>query len=140
MARHRAEGEAAFEPRSRRPHTSPSAIPQATVELVLWLRKELDEKGLDAGADTIDWHLRHKHSLTVSRATINRILVRHGTVTPDPSKRPKSSYIRFQAEMPNETWQSDFTHYRLTNPDNTPGRDVEIITWLDDHSRYLLHV
>lgn len=140
MARHRAEGEAAFEPRSRRPGTSPSATSQATVQLVLSLRKELDEQGLDAGADTIGWHLRHKHSITVSRATINRILVRHGTVTPDPSKRPKSSYIRFQAQMPNETWQSDFTHYRLTNPDSTPGRDVEIITWLDDHSRYLLHV
>ncbi len=125
---------------SRRPHTSPSATPQATVELVLRLRKELDEEGLDAGADTIDWHLTHKHSITVSRATINRILVRHGTVTPDPSKRPKSSYIRFEAEMPNETWQSDFTHYRLTNPEGSTGRDVEIITWLDDHSRYLLHL
>ena len=42
--------------------------------------------------------------------------------------------------MPNETWQSDFTHYRLTNPDGTPGTDVEVITWLDDHSRYALHV
>ena len=42
--------------------------------------------------------------------------------------------------MPNETWQSDFTHYRLTRPDGSPGADVEIITWLDDRSRYALHV
>ena len=42
--------------------------------------------------------------------------------------------------MPNETWQSDFTHYRLTRPDGRPGTDTEIITWLDDHSRYALHV
>ena len=42
--------------------------------------------------------------------------------------------------MPNETWQSDFTHYRLTRPDGRPGADVEIITWLDDYSRYALHV
>ena len=42
--------------------------------------------------------------------------------------------------MPNETWQSDFTHYRLTRPDGRPGTDIEIITWLDDHSRYALHV
>ena len=34
--------------------------------------------------------------------------------------------------MPNETWQSDFTHYRLTNPDGSTGADVEIISWLDD--------
>ena len=82
----------------------------------------------------------HHHQITLSRATINRILVRAGQVTPDPSKRPKSSYIRFEAEKPNETWQSDFTHYRLTHPDGRPGADVEIITWLDDHSRYALHI
>ncbi len=89
---------------------------------------------------TIDWHLRHRHGTELSRATINRILVRAGTVTPDPSKRPKTSYIRFEAEQPNETWQSDFIHYRLTNRDSTPGADAEIITWLDDCSRYALHI
>lgn len=78
--------------------------------------------------------------MTVSRATIHRILVAHAAVTPDPSKRPKSSYIRFQAAMPNQCWQSDFTHYRLTGPHGTPGPDAEIITWLDDCSRYVLHL
>jgi transposase len=109
-ARYEAEGESALEPRSRRPKTTPSATPTATVELVLRLRKQLADAGHDAGADTISWHLSHQHRLTLSRATINRILVRAGTVTPDPSKRPKSSYIRFEASRPNETWQSDFTH------------------------------
>ena len=139
-ARYEAEGETALEPRSRRPKTIPTETPQATVELVLRLRKQLTDAGLDAGADTIGWHLHHRHHTDLSRATINRILVRAGTVTPDPSKRPKSSYIRFEADQPNETWQSDFTHYRLTRPDGTPGADTEIITWLDDHSRYALHV
>jgi transposase InsO family protein len=134
-ARYEAEGESALEPRSRRPKTTPSATPTATVELVLRLRKQLADAGHDAGADTIGWHLSHQHRLTLSRATINRILVRAGTVTPDPSKRPKSSYIRFEASRPNETWQSDFTHYRLAT-----GTDVEVITWLDDHSRYVLHL
>lgn len=133
-ARYQAEGDAAFEPRSRRPKTSPRATPSETVELVVRLRKELAETGLDAGADTIGWHLEHHHQIIVSRATINRILVRAGAVIPQPAKRPRSSYIRSEASMPNETWQSDFTHYRLTNPDGTPGRDVEIISWLDDHS------
>ena len=96
--------------------------------------------GLDAGADTIGWHLAHHHATTLSRATINRILVRAGVVTPEPSKRPKSSYIRFEAEQPNECWQSDFTHYRLTRPDGSPGADTEILTWLDDCSRYALPV
>jgi transposase InsO family protein len=48
--------------------------------------------------------------------------------------------IRFQAEQPNECWQSDFTHYRLTHPNGRPGADVEIISWLDDCTRYALHV
>jgi transposase InsO family protein len=99
------------------------------------LRKQLAESGLDAGADTIGWHLAHHHGTTLSRATLNRILVRAGTVIPDPSKRPKSSYIRFEADQPNECWQSDFTHYRLSD-----GTDVEILTWLDDCSRYALSV
>jgi transposase InsO family protein len=140
LARYRDEGDAAFEPRSRRPKTSPNATPAEVVDLVLQLRKDLTDRGLDAGPDTIGWHLTHRHQVTVSRATIHRILSRAGTVTPDPRKRPKSSYIRFEAEQPNETWQSDFTHYRLTRPDGRPGTDTEIITWLDDHSRYALHV
>jgi transposase InsO family protein len=135
LTRYRAEGEAAFEPRSRRPNNSPNATPPATIDLVLALRKSLTEQGHDAGADTIVWHLQHHHQTTLSRATIHRILTRHSQVTPEPAKRPKSSYIRFVAEQPNETWQSDFTHYRLAT-----GQDVEIITWLDDHSRMALHI
>src|SRR5688500_13461830 len=140
MARYRTEGEAAFEPLSRAPKTSPAATAPQSVELVLTLRKQLLEAGLDAGPETITWHLHQHHGLTLSRATVHRILTRHGQVTPQPAKRPKSSYIRFAAEQPNETWQSDFTHYRLTRPDGTPGSDVEVITWLDDHSRYALHI
>jgi transposase InsO family protein len=139
-ARYEAEGDAAFAPRSRRPHTSPTATPAAHVELVLTLRKQLIESGHDAGADTIAWHLAQHHGVRLSKATVHRLLARHGEVTPEPKKRPKSSYIRFQAEQPNETWQSDFTHYRLAIPDGSPGVDVEVITWLDDHSRFALHV
>jgi transposase InsO family protein len=54
---------------------------------------------------------------------------------PQPKKRPRSSYVRFQAALPNQTWQADFTHYRLAD-----ATDAEILTWLDDHSRYALHV
>lgn len=140
LARYRAQGEAAFEPRSRRPHTVPTKTPAETVDLILELREKLSATGLDAGPDTIAWHLEHHHSALVSRATISRYLTRHGLVTPEPKKRPKSSYIRFQAAMPNECWQADFTHYRLTKADGRPGADCEILTWLDDCSRYALSV
>ena len=141
MARYRAEGEAAFEPRSRRPRTSPTALPAEVTDLVVRLRKELSDAGLDAGPDTIGWHLEPTISVSVARSTISRHLARAGLVIPEPRKRPKSSYVRFQADMPNECWQSDFTHYRLTDgTDGTRTEDVEIISWLDDCTRYALHV
>jgi transposase InsO family protein len=133
LARYRDEGDAAFEPRSRRPKTSPNAVSDETADLIVRLRKDLSGQGLDAGPHTIAWHLEHRHRVQVSPATVSRTLARRQLVTPDPSKRPKSSYIRFAADLPNECWQSDFTHYPLAN-----GQDTEILTWLDDHSRYAL--
>jgi len=140
ITRYKAEGVAAFEPRSRRPKTSPGATDAAVVELILGLREKLRSAGLDAGPDTIAWHLEHHHGVVTSRSTITRYLAKAGLVTPEPRKRPKSSYVRFEAAMPNETWQSDFTHYRLAGPDGAPGLEVEIISWLDDCTRYALHV
>ena len=135
MARYRAEGTDAFQPRSRRPHTHPNAVDPAVVELIVELRTRLAAAGHDAGPDTIAWHLHHHHGHQVSRATISRYLTRAGLITPEPKKRPKTSLHRFQATMPNETWQSDFTHYRLAG-----GQEVEIITWCEDCTRYALHL
>ena len=133
VARYRAEGEAAFEPRSRRPRTSPGAVSDDAVQLIIALRKELSGQGLDAGPHTIAWHLEHHHQIRVSPATVSRYLTRAGLVTPEPRKRPSSSYIRFAAELPNECWQSDFIHWQLAG-----GQETEIVSWIDDHSRYAL--
>lgn len=135
MARWRIDGDAALEPRSRRPRTTPNAIPPSTVELIVQLREQLTRKGLDAGAHTIAWHLHHHHDTVVSPATIWRTLKRKGHISPEPKKRPKSSYVRFEAALPNECWQSDVTHYRLTD-----GTTSEILTWLDDCTRLALSV
>src|SRR6185503_4012776 len=135
VARYRAEGEAAFEPRSRRPRTSPSAISERTAGLIIRVRKELAGQGLDAGPHTIAWHLQHHHQAKVSAATISRYLARAGLVAPEPRKRPRSSYIRFATQLPNECWQSDFIHWHLAS-----GRETEIVSWIDDHSRYALSV
>jgi transposase InsO family protein len=140
LTRYQLEGEEAFEPRSRRPHHQPTAIPGATVEWIIRLRRELTRQGLDAGAHTIAWHLAEQHQLTVSPATIWRIVNKAGLITPQPQKKPKAAFICFAAELPNEMWQVDFTHYRLTRLDGTPGADVEILCFLDDHSRYALSI
>ena len=135
IARYTLDGDAAFEPRSRRPHTSPTRLPQATIDLIIALRTELTGKGLDAGPHTIAWHLQHHHRLEVSVASISRHLHTVGLIQPSPHKRPKSSYIRFAAEQPNERWQADFTHWWLKR-----GNHAEILCWIDDHSRYAISV
>jgi transposase InsO family protein len=135
VARYRSEGDAACEARSRRPATSPTAIEPSTVELIVNLRAQLAAQGLDAGPRTIAWHLDTHHGVDVSASTIRRKLLAAGLIEPEPTKRPRASYIRFQAELPNECWQSDFTHWRLAD-----GTDSEILTWLDDHARYALSV
>ncbi len=134
VQRYHLEGDAAFEPRSRRPRTSPSQVAQSTIDLIVALRTDLAGNGLDNGPHTIAWHLKHHHDLTVSPASIHRHL-RAGLITPSPRKRPKSSYIRFVAHQPNERWQADFTHWWIAD-----GTHVEILDWIDDHARYALSV
>jgi transposase InsO family protein len=135
VSRYRADGEAAFERRSRRPATSPNRINDDTIGLIIDLRRTLSSQGLDAGPATIGWHLEYHHQTVVSIATIRRHLLAVGLIKPNPRKRPKSSFTRFQADLPNECWQTDMTHIRLAT-----SSDREVLTWLDDHSRYALSI
>lgn len=127
------QGAAGLEPRSRRPRASPSRVPTQIEDEIVMLRKVLSEQGLDAGAHTIAYHLRQVHGTAPAPATVWRILQRRGFVTPQPQKRPKSSFIRFEADLPNERWQADITHWALAD-----GTDVEILNMVDDHSRLLV--
>ena len=133
LRRFDAEGEAGLEARSKRPRTSPAQTSAAVEDEVVELRKRLVEEGLDAGAHTIGWHLHRRHATAPAPSTIWRILVRRGFVIPQPQKRPKSSYTRFQADQPNERWQADTTHWQLAD-----GTEVEILNIIDDHSRLLV--
>jgi transposase InsO family protein len=133
VKRYLAEGETAFEPRSRRPHSNPRRVVDDELEdRIVELRKQLTEAGLDAGAETIGWHLREHGERCPSVATIWRALSRRGFVTPQPHKRPGSSWRRFEADLPNEVWQADITHWCLAD-----GAEVEILNICDDHSRLL---
>ena len=133
LRRYRHGGLNALEPRSRRPSTNPRRTSDPVRSRVVALRIELAGRGLDAGPVTIAWHLGREGLPVPSTSTIRRILHAAGLVRPEPRKRPRSSWHRFEAAMPNELWQSDFTHWRLAD-----GSEVEICSWLDDHSRYLL--
>ncbi len=133
VARYTVEGDAAFAPHSRRPHSNPRSVGEAVEDAIVALRKQLSEAGHDAGAQTIAWHLGNQTGAAPSVATIWRVLSRRGFITAQPHKRPRSSWRRFQAELPNELWQADITHWPLAN-----GRAVEILNIIDDHSRLLV--
>lgn len=135
LARYRAHGIEAVAARSRAPHTSPTRTPEAMRTRILALRDELSAQGLDAGAESILDRLSGRALKPPSRATVHRILASSERVVPQPHKRPRSSWTRFEAALPNETWQSDVTHWRLTS-----NIDADIITWLDDHSRMIMHI
>lgn len=135
IARYREGGYEALEPRSRRPKSCKHAIPEETVQAIIVLRERLSGEGHDAGAHTIAHHLTQEldDQKVPSVSTIWRILRRHDLVVGQPQKRPASSLIRFQADLPNEMWQADITHWQLAD-----AQHVEIMNMIDDHSRLLL--
>jgi transposase InsO family protein len=133
LARYRRDGPAALEPRSHRPQSCPHQVDQAVVDAIIELRDELLAAGLDAGPQTILHHLAHRFKTTPCRVTVWRVLKREGRITPEPHKRPKASFVRFEAQLPNELWQTDATEWRLAD-----SSKVEILNLIDDHSRFCL--
>jgi transposase len=133
LGRYRAGGLQALEARSRRPRSCKHETPRAIVEAIIELRHELEAQGYDAGAETIAYHLAERHKDVPSVSTIWRILRREGLVLPEHHKRPRSSFVRFEAQLPNELWQADITAWQLAS-----GEVVEILNQIDDHSRLFL--
>jgi transposase len=130
VRRYRSGGEEALVPRSRAPNRIPHRTPPEVEDRMVSLRKDLADEGLDAGAETIRYHLERFQGTAPSVTTIWRVLRRRGFVTPQPHKRPRSSWVRFEASLPNECWQSDVTHWRLAD-----GDEIEIVNVIDDYSR-----
>lgn len=134
LKRFREGGLPALEPRSRRPKScSHRSSPEVEAE-VLRLRAELTQAGFDAGPQTIAHYLQGRVDKLPSVTTVWRILKRNGLVAPQPHKRPRSSFIRFEAQLPNETWQVDATPWQLAD-----GSAVEILNFEDDRSRLFLN-
>lgn len=124
------EGPAGLVERSRRPHRSPGSIPPALEDEIVRLRETLP---LDNGAQTIAYHLARAGLQVPSVATIHRALVRRGMVVPQPGKRPRSAWRRFEWPRPNDAWQIDATCWALRS-----GREVWVMDVLDDHSRLVV--
>lgn len=134
--RERIEAEGRWQPRSRRPKTSPGASPPPVVAEVLRMRTELAP---DHGADNIRAALETVAAeqgwadagwAVPSRATINRILDRHALLVKNPAKRPRASWRRFSYARPRDCYQIDGTEYTLAE-----GTVVVAIDVIDDCTR-----
>src|SRR3569833_2029804 len=118
-------------PRSRRPLRSPNQTPAEVEDAEVAARKLLAEEGWDNGAESIACRLRRDGVRPPAVSTINRILSRRGLGVPQPQKRPRSSFKRFNFTERNGCWQIDAFQWKLA--DGTPTVVFEI---LDDAARH----
>ena len=108
-------------------HSNSRALTDAHHQEIAHLRHELTAAGLDAGAQTLRFHLLNRHGTAPAVSTTWRSLRSQGLVEAQPQKKPKSYLVRFEADQPNETWQADVTHVHLAN-----GRVVDVLDFLDN--------
>ncbi|RYZ31342.1 MAG: transposase [Propionibacteriaceae bacterium] len=127
------EGATGVLPRSSRPRSSPETTPAEVVAMIVAEHDRLRREGWDHGARSIQARLERAGVAVPSARTVHRVLVREGLIAPEPAKRPRSSYRRFEHPAPNACWQLDGTQWSLTQ-----GNPVCILRLIDDHSRLIL--
>jgi putative transposase len=130
----KAEGAlAAMQPRPRVPRAvpHPQAVPLEVEELAVRIRKELADEGWDHGPVTVRYRLQRLGVHAPAASTLARIFTRHGMVVPQPQKRPRSSYRRFEFAMVHECWQLDAFEWPLVD-----GTVCAVFQLLDDCSRF----
>ena len=114
-SRFQAEGLAGLKPRSRRPRSSPNRTPPEIVALIISARAALQAEGWDNGPLSIRNRLLRDGHQPPSWRTVHRVLVRARLVEPQPKKKPRSAYRRFEFPAPDDCWQIDAFDYRLLN-------------------------
>jgi transposase InsO family protein len=100
-------------------------------ELAVRIRKDLIDSGWDGGPVTVHYKLRDLGVAAPAASTLARIFTRRGMVTPQPQKRPKTSWRRFEAATVHECWQLDGFEWHLAD-----GTVFTILQLTDDKSRH----
>jgi transposase InsO family protein len=129
IRRYKDSGLAGLMDRPKRPESCPHQVSAQIEAVVCELRREHPRWG----------PLRLAHELgragvvpVPSRMSVYRVLVRHGLIDPQPRKRPKDSYLRWEREAPMALWQLDIVGGAFL----ADGTEAKIVTGVDDHSRY----
>jgi hypothetical protein len=121
--------------RSQRPRSSPTQPAQLEARVC-----ELRRAHPKWGAQRIVHELMRGPAVPEpmpSRATVHRILMRHGLVVGRVRRRKRSDYVRWQRPAAMQLWQLDIV-YEPMLVDTATGdvREAKIVTGVDDHSRY----
>lgn len=129
-ARFQQEGLPGLADRSRRPKSSPNRLPAEAEALVCELRRQHPRWG--ARRIVHELGLRGVRPAP-SRATVHRVLVRNGLVSPQQQEH-KRKYRRWQRKAPMHLWQLDL----VGGIPLADGRECKMVTGIDDHSRFVV--
>jgi transposase len=117
--------------RFRRPESCPHQVSVEVEIAVCELRREHPRWGPLRLAHGLG---RAGVSAVPSRMSVYRVLVRHGLIEPQPRKRPRDSYVRWERDAPMALWQMDLVSGIFL----ADGTEAKLVTGVDDHSRFCL--
>jgi len=138
IGRYRASGNKleSLYPRNRSDRGKSRAIEQETAQGLLALRKELPELTLPVFMREAKQRKIIQPGMKVTYSTLYRFLQSEGMLK-KPSSAAKDRR-RFEAEYPNDLWQSDVMHGPYVEVEGKQ-RKTYLIAFLDDMSRLAIH-
>src|SRR5215213_6038310 len=136
LARYLVEGVPGLADRSHRPKSSPQQAATAVEVRVAELRRQHPRWG----GQRIRLEMLRKPPqdwVIPSTRTINRVLIRHGLVTPRKRRRRRDSYLRWERPAAMLLWQLDIVGGVMLLDSRTGMlREAKVVTGVDDHSRF----
>lgn len=135
LRRYRDDGLTGLVDQPKRPDSSPAQTPTEVEALICEMRREHPRWGAR----------RLAHELAVigatplpCRATVHRVLVRHGLVQTRSRRRDRSCYQRWERDEPMALWQLDIVGGIPVVDDSGRTVEAKIVTGIDDHSRFVV--
>jgi transposase InsO family protein len=128
LVRYRDEGPPGLEDRSHKVRAHPWQIPAELEAAVCELRRAHRKWG----PKRLVFEMGRRGLGTVTRSTVYRVLIRNQLIEPRSRRRRRQDYTRWERPVPMQLWQLDVTASAFL----ADGREVKIVTGLDDHSRY----
>lgn len=124
----RQDGIVGLADQSHRPKTCPHQMSAETEKMVVKLRREHPHWGPRT--------IRHQLGIRgidplPDRSSVYRALVRKHLIDPNPRRKRRKDYRRWERGQSMELWQLDVMKFKLST-----GRTASIVTGLDDHSRF----